>query len=177
MDLTYKILLLLNICAITCISCNCEKNIVSEKYMQINAESPCSENGKSDSKYFRANASAMSSSISLSREKAIAEAKTLIAKQIIDKAKIAANRYAEDSQIADKQTFLKDIEHAANKTADILLSEISPTCEKYSETNGKYTTYISTEISRQAILNELIKQIANHTADIEKFIIIFNNYE
>ncbi|MBQ2077230.1 MAG: hypothetical protein II471_06930, partial [Bacteroidales bacterium] len=57
------------------------------------------------------------------------------------------------------ETFLKDIGVVSNKAIDIVLKDISPVCEKYSETNGRYTAYIAVEINRQnvfAVLNELL---------------------
>ena len=168
MKLVLKILLIA-IIALSAIffSCKSNKNIV-EKAETKNTALPCSEYGISDSDFYRSYASAMSSDISLSKEKAIAEAKTLIAKQIIDIAKSAANRYAIDKQITDKQIFVKNIEMTANKAIDIVLKGSVPTCERYSESNGRYTTYISLEIEKQTIHNELHKQIANTIPDFDK---------
>lgn len=157
-------------------SCKSNKNIV-EKVEATATALPCSEYGISDSEFYRSSTSAMSSNINLAKEKAISNAKTLIAIQIIDAAKSAANRYAIDKQITDKQIFVKNIELTANKAIDIALKGSVPTCERYSESNGRYTTYISLEIDRQTIHNELYKQIADTfpDLDIEKFEMFFKS--
>ena len=168
MKLDLKILLTTIIAlSATFFSCKSNKNIV-EKAETSTTALPCSEYGISDKDFYRSSASAMSSNISLAKEKAISNAKTLIAIQIIDIAKSAANQYATEMQITDKQFFVKNIEIATNKTIDVALKELAPTCEKYSETNGRYSTFISLEIDKQTIHYELYKQIANTIPDFDK---------
>jgi len=164
----HKILYLLIFVAIACTSCNSSKNLACENNISTETSIPCSENGKSDGEFFRACANATSSNISLSKEKAIAEAKTLIAKQIINDTKLAATQYATNMLVTDKQSFYKTMELAANKTADTVLKGIKPNCEKYSEANGRYTTYISLEIDKQTVLSELNKQTINLFPDFNK---------
>ena len=168
MKLVLKILLIA-IIALSAIffSCKSNKNIV-EQAEPTNTTLPCSENGISDKDFYRSSASAMSSNINLAKEKAISNAKTLIAIQIIDVVKSVANRYAIDKQITDKQKFVNNIELAANKAFDITLKGSAPTCEKYSESNGRYTAYISLEIDRQTMHYEIFKQIANTIPDFDK---------
>ena len=168
MQLSLKILLtaIIALSAIF-ISCKSNKNIV-EKAIPATETLPCSETGISDGDFCRSCASAMSSNISLAKEKAISNAKTLIAKQIISFVKSAANQYATEVQITDKQNFVKNVEVVANKAIDAALKEIAPTCEKYSESNGRYTAYVSLEIDRQNIHNELYKHIANTIPDLDQ---------
>ncbi len=158
------------------LSCKSNKNVVEKADIAITAL-PCSENGISDSDFYRSCANAMSSNINLAKEKAISNAKALIAIQIIDIAKSAANQYATEMRISDMHNFVKNIELAANKTADRSLNGLAPTCEKYSETNGRYTAYISLEIDRQTINKELYIQIANTIPnfDKEKFEMFFKS--
>lgn len=165
MKLVLKILLIA-IIALSAIffSCKSNKNIV-EKAETKNTALPCSENGISDKDFYRSSASAMSSNINLAKEKAISNAKTLIAIQIIDDTKSAATQYATYMLIVDKQSFYKTMELAANKTADTILKGIKPICEKYSEANGRYTSYISLEIDKQIVLSELNKQATNLIPD------------
>ena len=109
----------------------------------------------------------------------MAEAKAQIAKQIIEEAKSAADRYATEKQITDKQTFIKTIELATNKTADIALKGLSAFCEKYSEANGRYTAYVSIEIGKQRVAEELNRQITNAILDFdnEKFGTMFGSFD
>lgn len=137
------------------VSCSASKNLVPEDKATAVASYPCAEKGISDAEFFRACADATSSNISLAREKAVAKAKSSLGKTIVDKVLVAA----EQENVSDKETFLKDIGVVSNKAIDIVLKDISPVCEKYSETNGRYTAYIAVEINRQnvfAVLNELL---------------------
>ena len=153
MKLFCKILLIVFSASI--VSCSASKNLVPEDKATAVASYPCAEKGISDAEFFRACADATSSNISLAREKAVAKAKSSLGKTIVDKVLVAV----EQENVSDKEIFLKDIGVVSNKAIDIVLKDISPVCEKYSETNGRYTAYIAVEINRQnvfAVLNELI---------------------
>ncbi|MBQ1732429.1 MAG: hypothetical protein II037_09490 [Bacteroidales bacterium] len=153
MKLFCKILLIVFSASI--VSCSASKNLVPEDKATAVASYPCAEKGISDAEFFRACADATSSNISLAREKAVAKAKSSLGKTIVDKVLVAV----EQENVSDKETFLKDIGVVSNKAIDIVLKDISPVCEKYSETNGRYTAYIAVEINRQnvfAVLNELL---------------------
>ncbi len=153
MNLFCEILLIVFSASI--VSCSASKNLVPEDKATAVASYPCAEKGISDAEFFRASADATSSNISLAREKAVAKAKSSLGKTIVDKVLVAV----EQENVSDKETFLKDIGVVSNKAIDIVLKDISPVCEKYSETNGRYTAYIAVEINRQnvfAVLNELL---------------------
>lgn len=148
-------ILLIALSASIIVSCSGSKNLVLEDKATAVASYPCAEKGISDAEFFRACADATSSNISLAREKAVAKAKSSLGKTIEDKVLVAV----EQENVSDKETFLKDIGVVSNKAIDIVLKDISPVCEKYSETNGRYTAYIAVEINRQnvfAVLNELL---------------------
>ncbi len=154
MNLFCEILLIVFSASII-VSCSASKNLVPEDKATAVASYPCAEKGISDAEFFRACADATSSNISLAREKAVAKAKSSLGKTIVDKVLVAV----EQENVSDKETFLKDIGVVSNKAIDIVLKDISPVCEKYSETNGRYTAYIAVEINRQnvfAVLNELL---------------------
>lgn len=148
-------ILLIALSASIIVSCSGSKNLVPEDKATAVASYPCAEKGISDAEFFRACADATSSNISLAREKAVAKAKSSLGKTIEDKVLVAV----EQENVSDKETFLKDIGVVSNKAIDFVLKDISPVCEKYSETNGRYTAYIAVEINRQnvfAVLNELL---------------------
>ena len=67
------------------------------------------------------------------------------------------------------------MELVANKAIDQSLIGISPICENYSETNGRYTTYIAVEIGKDAIINKICSLATNQISnfDTEKFKNIF----
>lgn len=138
------------ICLLALSSCSSNKRLTTNDIATIEVTTPCSELGESDNTFFRANASATSSSISLSRDKAINQARTQLAQKIIDKTKSAGIKYSEKYRNTDIKTF----ESVANDAIETLLKDLSPTCEKYSETNGRYTTYIAVEIERSKALDK-----------------------
>lgn len=152
-------ILLIALSASIIVSCSASKNLVPEDKATAVASYPCAEKGISDAEFFRACADATSSNISLAREKAVAKAKSSLGKTIVDKVLVAAEHYTIEENVSDKDAFLKNIGIVSNKAIDIVLKDISPVCEKYSETNGRYTAYIAVEINRQnvfAVLNELL---------------------
>ncbi|MBQ1720155.1 MAG: hypothetical protein II027_05865 [Bacteroidales bacterium] len=145
------------------VSCSASKNLVPEDKATAVASYPCAEKGISDAEFFRACADATSSNISLAREKAVAKAKSSLGKTIVDKVLVAA----EHENVSDKETFLKDIEVVSNKAIDIVLKDISPVCEKYSETNGRYTAYIAVEINRQTVIDKICELATRQINDFD----------
>ncbi|MBO4613786.1 MAG: hypothetical protein J5709_01560 [Bacteroidales bacterium] len=176
MKLFCEIVLIL-VTASIIVSCSGSKNLANEDKTMTATSLPCSEKGISDKDFFRACANATSSNINIAREKAIILAKSELGKAIIAQTTNAANKYASENAISDRSTFIKEIELTANKAIDLALKEIEPTCEKYNETNDRYTTYISMEISRISIANELIRLIStrNPNIDTERFGTLFSN--
>ena len=145
------------------VSCSASKNLVPEDKATAVASYPCAEKGISDAEFFRACADATSSNISLAREKAVAKAKSSLGKTIVDKVLVAA----EHENVSDKETFLKDIGVVSNKAVDIVLKDISPVCEKYSETNGRYTAYIAVEINRQTVIDKICELATRQINDFD----------
>ena len=138
----YISLLIISLLAFS--SCNSNKSMTTSDIANTEVITPCSEHGESDKAFFRACASATSSSISLSRDKAINQARTQLAQKIIDNTKSAGAKYSSKYKNTDNRTF----ETVANDAVETLLKDLSPTCEKYSETNGRYTTYIAVEFEK-----------------------------
>ncbi|MBQ2573998.1 MAG: hypothetical protein II575_07230, partial [Bacteroidales bacterium] len=100
---------------------------------------------------------------SLAREKAVAKAKSSLGKTIVDKVLVAV----EQENVSDKEIFLKDIGVVSNKAIDIVLKDISPVCEKYSETNGRYTAYIAVEINRQTVIDKICELAIRQINDFD----------
>lgn len=176
MKLSCRILLLIIAVSVAFTSCNSNKPLINTETKASETITPCAENGMSDSNYLRASASATSSSISLAHEKALASAKSELGKKIIDKTLASANQYASEIGLSNKTTFIKDMELIANKAIDMMLKEISPTCENYSETNSRYTAYISVEISRKTMIDKIYNLTVTDIPNLnkEKFKVILN---
>lgn len=156
-------ILLIALSASIIVSCSASKNLVPEDKATAVASYPCAEKGISDAEFFRACADATSSNISLAREKAVAKAKSSLGKTIVDKVLVAV----EQENVSDKETFLKDIGVVSNKVIDIVLKDISPVCEKYSETNGRYTAYIAVEINRQTVIDKICELATRQINDFD----------
>ncbi|MBO4875666.1 MAG: hypothetical protein J5542_10215 [Bacteroidales bacterium] len=171
----FREILLIIFSASIIVSCSGSKNLATEEKTTASSSLPCAEKGISDADFFRACADATSSNIGLAREKAMAEAKSSLGKAIIDKVLTAAKHYIVEENVSDKDAFVKNIEIVSNKAIDIALKDISPVCEKYSETNGRYTAYVAVEISRQTINDKLKRIIENDipNVDMEKFGVLF----
>ena len=80
----------------------------------------------------------------------------------------AAKHYIVEESVSDKDALVKNIEIVSNKAIDIALKDISQVCEKYSETNGRYTAYIAVEINRQNILTVLNGLLINNIPNFNK---------
>ena len=160
------------ICLLALSSCNNNKNMITSNIPTAEVITPCSELGESDKAFFRACASATSSSISLSRDKAINQARTLLAQKIIDNTKLAGAKYSSKCDNPDIKTF----ETVANDAIEMLLKDLPPTCEKYSETNGRYTTYIAVELEKSKALDKINSLLTNRIQGFnsETFAIFFN---
>ncbi|MBO7572235.1 MAG: hypothetical protein J6T48_08800 [Bacteroidales bacterium] len=145
------------ICLLALSSCSNNKNLITSNIATTEVTTLCSELGESDNAFFRAIANATSSNINLSRDKAINQARTQLAQKIIDNTKSAATKYSSKG----KNTDIKIFESVANDAIEMLLKDLSPTCEKYSETNGRYTTYIAVEIERTKALEKINSLLTN----------------
>lgn len=160
------------ICLLALSSCSNNKRLTTNDIATIEVTTPCSEFGESDNTFFRANASATSSSINLSRDKAINQARTQLAQKIIDNTQSAGTQYSSKHRNTDIKTF----ETVANDAIEMLLKDLSPTCEKYSETNGRYTTNIALEIERSKALDKIKSLLSSKIQefDAETFATFFN---
>jgi len=118
-------------------------------------ESYICKEGNSDSEVFRAKSNAISTDSNLAKEKALFNAKADIAEEI-------------DAYILDKysyQTFLADPEFEAklNTARKNMLNEISIVCSKTIPKKDMYKSFVSIEISRQSIDDELERRLNEET--------------
>lgn len=161
-------------------SCKKEKNVggVGKKPTEITI--PCKEEGRSDKNYFRADASASSQDMSLSREKALTASKQRLAGLINTQLKSVTDRYVNETEVGQNSDFEQKFENLTREVVNQTLVDIAITCEKnYQEANGKYTTYIAIEVSKDVMLNGIDKGISKDQKlrvdyDKMKFEQIFN---
>jgi hypothetical protein len=115
---------------------------------------PCKNEGRSDAEFFRADASATSQDMNLSREKALTAVKQRLASLIETKIKSVTDRYVNETEVGTDSDFEQKFENLTREVVNQKLTDVAVICEKnYQEENGKYTTYIAIEVSKDAMLN------------------------
>jgi hypothetical protein len=161
-------------------SCNKTKDIGGAGNKPKEIEIPCKEEGRSDKNYFRADASATSQDMSLSREKALAAAKQKIAGLINTKIKSVTDRYVNETEVNGNSDFEQKFENLTREVVNQTLVDIAIVCERnFQEETGKYTTYVAIEIDKETMLNGINSGISKDQKlrvdyDKMKFEQIFN---
>jgi hypothetical protein len=141
---------------------------------------PCASEGRSDKNYFRADASASSQDLNLSREKAMTAAKQRLAGFIETKIKSVTDRYVNETEFGENSQFEAKFENLTREVVKQKLVDVAVTCEKpIQEENGKYTTYVAIEVSKDAMLNGIENSLSQNQKlqvdyDKQKFEEIFN---
>lgn len=161
-------------------SCKNKKNIGGSGKKPEEITIPCKDEGRSDKNYFRADASATSQDMSLSREKALSAAKGKLAGLINTKIKSVTDRYVNETEVGTNSDFEQKFENLTREVVNQTLVDISVVCEKnYQEATGKYTTYVAIEVSKDAMLNGINSSLSKDQKlrvdyDKMKFEQIFN---
>ncbi|MFO7790203.1 MAG: hypothetical protein ACQES1_01290 [Bacteroidota bacterium] len=141
---------------------------------------PCQSEGKSDSEFFRADASATSQDMNLSREKALTSTKQRLAGFIETKIKSVTDRYVNETEFGEDSQFEAKFENLTREVVKQKLVDVAVTCEEtYKENNGKFTTYLAIEVSKDAMLNGIENSLTQDQKlqvdyDKQKFEEIFN---
>jgi hypothetical protein len=141
---------------------------------------PCQSEGRSDIDFFRADNSAKSRNMSLSREKALTMAKQRLSGLIESQIKSVTDRYVNEYEVGDAMDFSGKFENLTREVVNQTLINIAIICEKtFQETDGTYTTYIAIEVDKETLFNGFDKQIAKDQKlqvdyDKMKFEQIFN---
>jgi len=122
---------------------------------------PCKDKGQSDNNYFRADASATSQDMSLSREKALSAAKQRLAGLINTKIKSVTDRYVNETEIGENSEFEQKFENLTREVVDQTLVDIVIVCEKnFQDASGKYTTHLAIEINKDAMINGINSSVS-----------------
>lgn len=134
-------------------SCKGKKDIAEpEGATEINI--PCKSEGRSDAEFFRADASATSQDMNLSREKALTACKQRLSSLIETKVKSVTDRYVNETEVGENSNFEQKFENLTREVVNQKLIDVAVICERnYQEENGKYTTYIAIEVSKDVMLN------------------------
>lgn len=161
-------------------SCKKKKEVVSPSKGATELNIPCKNEGRSDKNFFRADANATSQDMSLSREKALTNAKQRLAGLINTQIKSVTDRYVNETEVGSNSDFEQKFENLTREVVNQTLVDIVIGCEKnFQEANGKYTTYIAVEVNKEDMLkginNSLTKdQKLRVDYDKMKFEQIFN---
>jgi hypothetical protein len=141
---------------------------------------PCQKEGRSDKNFFRADNSASSQNMSLSREKALTMAKQRVSGLIETQVKSVTDRYVNEYEVGDAMDFSGKFENLTREIINMTLRDVAIVCEKtFQEDNGKYTSYIAIEVNKETLFNGFDKYIGRDQKlqvdyDKMKFEQIFN---
>ncbi len=137
-------------------SCKRNKNIVKANEGAQKVEIPCQTEGRSDKKFFRADASAGSQDMNLSREKALSASKQRLAGLIETKIKSVTDRYVNETEFNQDSQFESKFENLTREVINQKLRDITVICEEtFKEANGKYTSYCAIEVNKDDMLNSI----------------------
>lgn len=141
---------------------------------------PCKSEGRSNSDFFRADASATSVDMNLSREKAMTATKQRLAGIIETKIKSVTDRYVNETEFGDNAQFEAKFENLTREVVKQKLVDVAVTCEEtYKQDNGKFQTYLAIEVSKDAMLNGINNSLTKNQKlqvdyDKKKYEEIFN---
>lgn len=142
---------------------------------------PCSgPNFRSDKDFFRADNSAISQDMSLSREKALTLAKQRLASIIETQIKSVTDRYVNEREFGENSEFEQKFENMTREVVNLKMNDIKIICEKPGALgNGKFQTFVAVEVDKESLLNGINNGISKDQKlqidyDKMKFEKIFN---
>jgi len=147
---------------------------------QIMEDMPCTKEGRSDRKFFRASSMATSTDLQLSKEKALLLAKQRLVTLIKSTTKTVTDRYINERGFSDVSEVESKFENMTREVADETLSNVVVACEKSSVLdNGKYNSFIAIEVDRDDVMTGMDRKLSNDKKlqvdyDKKKFEEIFN---
>ena len=116
---------------------------------------PCSgPKFRSDKDYFRADNSAISQDMSLSREKALTMAKQRLASLVETQIKSVTDRYVNEREFGEESEFEQKFENLTREVVNLKMNDIKIICEKPGALgNGKYQSFVAVELDKESLLN------------------------
>lgn len=123
---------------------------------------PCSgPKYRSDKNFFRADNSAISQDMSLSREKALTMAKQRLASIIETQVKSVTDRYVNEREFGQDSEFEQKFENLTREVVNLKMNDIKIICETPGSLgNGKYQTFVAIEIDKETLLNGISNGIS-----------------
>ena len=172
----------LAVCLSFCVySCKSKEKVATNNEVgRILEDMPCEKNGQSDKKYYRAFSMATSSDLSLSREKALVNAKRRLVTLIKSNTKTVTDRYVNEREMGSASEFEQKFENLTREVADETINNIVVTCEKSSVLpDKKYRSFVAIEVEKEEWLNALNNGISKDAKlqmdyDKKKYEEIFN---
>jgi len=161
--------------------CKSKKKVSAKDAVgKIMDDLPCTKEGRSDKKFFRASSMATSTDLQLSKEKALLLAKQRLVTLIKSTTKSVTDRYINERGFSDASEVESKFENMTREVADETLSNVVVVCEKSSVLdNGKYNSFIAIEVNRDDVLTGMDQRLSNDKKlqvdyDKKKFEDIFN---
>ena len=164
-------------------SCSAKKATTKEATAKtvgdVEIKIPCND-ARSDKTYFRANQSANSTDLGMSRDMALLAAKDRLSGLIKTQMKKVSERYQQDRKMAGTSEFQQKVEATTREIINETLLDVGITCEKtMQKQDGSYNTFISIECNKETIYNGVDKGLSSDQKlrqdyDAAKFREVFN---
>jgi uncharacterized protein YcfL len=161
--------------------CKSKKKVSAKDAVgKIMDDLPCTKEGRSDKKFFRASSMATSTDLQLSKEKALLLAKQRLVTLIKSTTKSVTDRYKNERGFSDASEVESKFENMTREVANETLSNVVVVCEKSSVLdNGKYNSFIAIEVNRDDVLTGMDQRLSNDKKlqvdyDKQQFEKIFN---
>ena len=126
----------------------------------------CSTEGKSDKKYYRANASVTHPDLGASEYAAILEAKALLAENIQTKIKFVVDRHAETRTNSGTVNYKNLQEGITRYSGSVDLADVRVVCTKVvrMKEEGVYQRFVAIEMLKVAVIEDIENQISKDDA-------------
>lgn len=132
----------------------------------VRIEVPCSgPEYRTNNEYFRASAVGLSSDMNIARQKAMTEARTVLAQAIEVKVSAVTDNYSSSYQMGEDEEARSRFQQLSRQAVQQQLSGIRVLCEETMKSpEGKYKVYVAIELSGE----DIMKAAANRISEDEK---------
>ncbi|HUX53013.1 MAG TPA: hypothetical protein VMV56_01225 [Williamwhitmania sp.] len=142
-------------------SCKSQQAVVKPSDDMKEVVTPCSDaDFHSDSKFFRGTGIGTSQDQSTAKRKANLDASANMAASINRTLKSVSDRYTNERQISDASQFEEKFEQMTRDVVNQQLNNVATVCSKTFTKDGKYTTYMAVEVSKDDLLNNIKDKIS-----------------
>ncbi|MFI3287981.1 MAG: hypothetical protein R3Y61_05845 [Rikenellaceae bacterium] len=163
------------------VSCSSSKEAtVATADQSIDIEVPCGGlEFTTSAEYFRANASGISNSLEISKQKAMTAARQQLALSMEATVKTVTDSYVSSYEENANEEARSRYQGLTREAAKQTLTGIRTICQKVKQApDGKYTTYVAIELAGTELLNQIQNQISDDSKlrtdfEYEKFKAVF----